>query len=237
MQELIAQQGARAVELNHADDMAFEFPVRYALHRVEADGSILMLGRDLRPIAEMQQQLVKAQLALERDYEAQREIDTRYRVLMETTRDAIVVVSMTTGRIVDLNMAAGVMLGGSRHRPDRGGHRAGIRRAAAGRVSGKPGQSWPWPMPRPAGVAGAAVAQAADGGADGVPRRGRAAADLSAGTGRQRPTRCATSWPKTCCGLFHEGADGVVFTDRDGHHPHRERGVPEPDRCVDTGRR
>ena len=94
--------------------IALEFPVRYALHRVAADGSILMLGRDLRPIAEMQQQLVKAQLALERDYESQREIDTRYRVLMETTRDAILVTSMTTGRIVDLNIAAAVLLGGSR---------------------------------------------------------------------------------------------------------------------------
>jgi len=114
VQELSAQQGSRAVELNHVDEMAFEFPIRYALHLIASDGSILMLGRDLRPIAEMQQQLVKAQLALERDYEAQREIDTRYRVLMETTRDAIVVVSMTTGRIVDLNMVAGVMLGGSR---------------------------------------------------------------------------------------------------------------------------
>jgi PAS domain-containing protein len=65
-------------------------------------------------LAEMQQQLVKAQLALERDYEAQREIDTRYRVLMETTRDAVIVVSMTTGRIVDLNLASAVLLGGSR---------------------------------------------------------------------------------------------------------------------------
>lgn len=103
-----------AVELNHAEDAAWEFPVRYSIHRLRPDDSVLMLGRDLRPIAEMQQKLVAAQMALERDYEAQREMDTRYRVLMEMTRDAIVLVSLATGRIADLNGAASALLGGSR---------------------------------------------------------------------------------------------------------------------------
>lgn len=102
------------VELNHVDKSRWEFPVRYALHLMESDGSILMLGRDLRPIAEVQQQLVTAQLALERDYEAQREMDTRYRVLMEVSRDPLLMVSMSTGRISDLNPAAALMMGGSK---------------------------------------------------------------------------------------------------------------------------
>ncbi len=101
----------RPMELNHSDKMAWEFPVRYTLHPIGPDGTLLMLGRDLRPVAEMQQQLVKAQMALERDYEAQREYDTRFRVLMEATRDAAVFVSMGTGRIVDVNSAAGALLG------------------------------------------------------------------------------------------------------------------------------
>lgn len=103
-----------AVELTHSDSGTWEFPVRYSLHRLGGDNSVLMLGRDLRPIAEMQQKLVQAQLALERDYETQREIETRYRVLMEATRDAVVLVSMSTGRISDLNGAAAVLLGGAR---------------------------------------------------------------------------------------------------------------------------
>jgi len=57
---------------------------------------------------------VMAQIALERDYETQREMDTRYRVLMEATRDAIVLVAMTNGRISDLNAAAALLLGGTR---------------------------------------------------------------------------------------------------------------------------
>ena len=63
---------SRYMELNHSDDGDWDFPIRYTLHQVGPDGSILLLGRDLRPIAEMQQQLVRAQLALERDYEQRR---------------------------------------------------------------------------------------------------------------------------------------------------------------------
>jgi transcriptional regulator PpsR len=114
---LAEMQGGRtalAVELNHASHAVWEFPVRYSLHKLGPDGSLLMLGRDLRPLAEVQQQLVAAQLALERDYEAQRELDTRYRVLMETARDPVMLVSMASGRIADLNPAAGLLLGGSR---------------------------------------------------------------------------------------------------------------------------
>lgn len=101
----------RAIELNHVDGKTgWDFPIRYTLHRIGPDGSILMLGRDLRPIAEMQQQLVKAQIALEQDYEAQRESDARFRMLMERTSEAFVIVSLQTGRITDANnVAAGLM--------------------------------------------------------------------------------------------------------------------------------
>lgn len=107
--------GLRPVELNHTDSAGqWEFPIRYTFHRIGPDGAVLMLGRDLSPIAEMQQQLVKAQIALERDYEAQREFDARFRVLMEATRDAVVFLSAQTGRITDANSAAAKVLGRSR---------------------------------------------------------------------------------------------------------------------------
>lgn len=101
----------RPIELNHTSELEWEFPIRYTLHRIGPDGTLLMLGRDLRPIAEMQQQLVKAQIALERDYEAQREYDTRFRVLMEATRDAVVFVALGSGRIIEANAAAAALLG------------------------------------------------------------------------------------------------------------------------------
>lgn len=102
------------IELNHSDNATWEFPIRYTLHPLGRDGAILMLGRDLRPIAEVQLQLAKAQLALERDHEAQREFDTRYRVLLNVTHDAVVFVAIGSGRITDLNKAAAALLGAQR---------------------------------------------------------------------------------------------------------------------------
>ncbi len=108
-------QTSRPIELNHIDTTAdWEFPINYTLHRIGPDGAILMLGRDLRPIAEMQQQLVKAQMALERDYESQREYDTRFQVLLGQTQDAVAFVSVGTGRITEMNLAAARLLGKSR---------------------------------------------------------------------------------------------------------------------------
>ena len=102
---------SRGIELNHTDTTGLGFPVRYSFHPIGPEGAILMLGRDLRPIAQMQQQLVEAQMALERDYEHQREIATRMKVLMETTQDAVLFVNSVTGRIADLNAQAARMLG------------------------------------------------------------------------------------------------------------------------------
>lgn len=103
-----------AIELNHSDNATWEFPIRYTLHPLGRDGAILMLGRDLRPIAEVQLQLAKAQLALERDHEAQREFDTRYRVLLNVTHDAVVFVAIANGRVTDLNKAAATLIGAQR---------------------------------------------------------------------------------------------------------------------------
>jgi transcriptional regulator PpsR len=104
---LATRSNVRQVELNHLDDIKrWGSPVRYSFHRIGPEGAILLLGRDLQPIAEMQQQLVEAQIALERDYEAQREYDTRFRVLMENTGEAVMFVSTQTGEVTDLNAAA-----------------------------------------------------------------------------------------------------------------------------------
>ncbi len=103
------------VELNHSSTDSYpEFPMRYSFHRIGSDGAILMLGHDLRPIAEMQQQLVAAQIALEKDYESQREYDTRFRVLMTSSSEVTLFVSVSTGKVTDCNKAAITFFGESR---------------------------------------------------------------------------------------------------------------------------
>lgn len=100
------------VELNHQAAEGFsELPVRYTFHKMGAQSTVLMLGNELRHIAEMQQQLVAAQIALEADYEAQREYDIRLRVLMESSEVATVFISVPTGHFVSCNAAAELLLG------------------------------------------------------------------------------------------------------------------------------
>ena len=101
-----SEDSGGTLELNHADSAVWSFPVRYSFHMVGPEGAVLMLGRDLRPIAEMQQQLVRAQAALEQDYELQREYDTRFRVLMDCSRDPVLFVGLRDGRIRDSNREA-----------------------------------------------------------------------------------------------------------------------------------
>ena len=110
--QFLDQDGpVRPIELNHADEnQVWGSPVRYSFHRIGPDGAILLLGRDLQPVADMQQQLVEAQLTLERDFEESRGFDTRFRVLMESITDAIIFVSAHTGQVVDANSAAAAML-------------------------------------------------------------------------------------------------------------------------------
>jgi transcriptional regulator PpsR len=99
----------RIIQLNHVDNATWEFPIDYTAY--DTGGAILLIGRDLRPVAEIQQEIVRVQAALERDYEAFRDFDTRYRVVMAAAHDAFVFVDAGSGRIEDANPAAGLMLG------------------------------------------------------------------------------------------------------------------------------
>ncbi len=104
----------RWAELTHLQGDSDAIPVRYAMHPMRAQSHILMLGQDQRPTIEMQQLLLNAQIALERDHEAQREIDTRYRLLMDFSNDAIALVSIGSGLIVDINHNAAAIMGRAR---------------------------------------------------------------------------------------------------------------------------
>ncbi|MCU0827574.1 MAG: transcriptional regulator PpsR [Tabrizicola sp.] len=210
-----AGRSSAIIELNHVAHQDWEFPIQYTLHRVGQDGSILMLGRDLRPLAEVQQQLVAAQLALERDYEAQRELDTRYRVLLEVTRDPVILISMASGRITDLNPAAALLLGGTRAElvgsavaQEFDGRRRGefiealanvatVDTATPVEVTARRSQRRVLVSPRLFRAAGERLLLCV---VDPADKRTLAVDDLAENLQR----------------LYHEGADGIVFADADG---------------------
>ena len=103
---LTGEGDVRAIEVNHLRTSGRdELPIRYSFHRIGTAGAILLLGRDLRPVAEMQQQLVSAQMALERDYEAHRDYEIRFRVLLDSTTDGVLMMAMQTGIVTEANVA------------------------------------------------------------------------------------------------------------------------------------
>ena len=101
---------ARAIELNHVDNATWEFPIRYTVHPAR-DRAVLLMGRDMQPIAEVQQRLVNEQLARERDQQKLRREETFYRVVLEASQTPLVLVEPEQGRIRDLNSAAAQLLG------------------------------------------------------------------------------------------------------------------------------
>jgi transcriptional regulator PpsR len=101
----------RPMELNHADNANWEFPIRYTIHDAGEDYGILLLGRDMQPFADIQQRLVREQLARERDAERFRGVETRYRVVFDASETPMAMVEPDTGRALDLNRAAMQLLG------------------------------------------------------------------------------------------------------------------------------
>ncbi len=73
----------------------------------------LMLGHDLRPVAEMQQRLVSAQQAMDAEYRKIRQADTRYRVLFHVSAEGALIVRGDERKVIDANPAASRLLGQS----------------------------------------------------------------------------------------------------------------------------
>ncbi|WP_167591726.1 transcriptional regulator PpsR [Jiella endophytica] len=93
-------------EINHPMPHGIDLPVSYSMLPLTKNGTRLALGRDLRTMASLQQNLIETQLALETDYARLRNTETQYRVLFDTALEPIVLVDASNGRIIDANLAA-----------------------------------------------------------------------------------------------------------------------------------
>jgi transcriptional regulator PpsR len=87
-----------------------DVPVLYSAIQVGKDGGVMVVGRDLRSVAALQQRLVAAQQSMERDYWRLRHVETRYRLLFEMTSEAVLIVDAATMRVVEANPAVGELL-------------------------------------------------------------------------------------------------------------------------------
>ena len=84
--------------------------VQYSAVRARRDGTMIAFGRDLRPMTVLQQRLIDAQQALERDYASLRQAQARYRVLFETSPEPLLVVDAASLRVTEVNAAGRALL-------------------------------------------------------------------------------------------------------------------------------
>ena len=84
--------------------------VRYIFFYSSADQRIIAAGQDKRELSDAKQQLVNAQLSMERDYWSMRQTETRYRRLLDMSNDGFLVVDDSSQRVLECNQAASALL-------------------------------------------------------------------------------------------------------------------------------
>ncbi|NBS07851.1 MAG: transcriptional regulator PpsR [Betaproteobacteria bacterium] len=113
IQEMLKSQGApdqmRWRHVNHVSPLGNEVALQYVVLPLGA-GQLLAMGRDLESLAELQRRLVETQQSMERDYLRLRHIEARYRVLFDTSSEAVLMVDANNQRVLEANVGAQSLL-------------------------------------------------------------------------------------------------------------------------------
>ena len=113
IQEMLQSQGApesmRWRHVNHVSPVGNEVALQYVVLPL-GGGKLLAMGRDLESLAELQRRLVETQQSMERDYLRLRHIEARYRVLFDTSSEAVLMVDASTQRVLEANVGAQSLL-------------------------------------------------------------------------------------------------------------------------------
>ncbi len=100
-----AQKALRWRQVNHVTPGG-DVPIRYLMLALGDDDHLIAIGRDLRGAAVMQQRLLQAQQAIERDYIRQRQSEIRYHMLFDSVSEPVLIVDAEDRRIREANPAA-----------------------------------------------------------------------------------------------------------------------------------
>ncbi|MBX9871761.1 MAG: transcriptional regulator PpsR [Burkholderiaceae bacterium] len=113
VQELLqtsdAPETMRWRHINHPSPMGNDIALQYVVLPL-GNGKILAIGRDLEAQAELQRRLVETQQSMERDYLRLRQIEARYRVLFDTSAEAVLLVDAGSQRVLEANVGAQSLL-------------------------------------------------------------------------------------------------------------------------------
>jgi transcriptional regulator PpsR len=110
IEEVGTQTASRWRQLTHQTTHGRDVPFLYAAVKLGASDRFVALGRDLRAVATLQQRLVDAQMALERDFAKLRFAETRYRLLFQSSSEPVIILDAATLRVLEANPAATALL-------------------------------------------------------------------------------------------------------------------------------
>jgi transcriptional regulator PpsR len=118
LRESRANAAPRWRHINHPSIDGAELPLSYSAIALPQQGGrskigarSVVFGRDLRANAAMQQRLISAQQAMERDYWRLRHMETRYRSLFQVAAEAVLILDSVTGKLEEANPAALALFG------------------------------------------------------------------------------------------------------------------------------
>ncbi|MFM8575692.1 MAG: transcriptional regulator PpsR [Limnohabitans sp.] len=110
LRESAEGQAPRWRHINHPSSSGHDVPLQYIVLALGRSGKRVALARDLEGIAELQRRLVETQQSMERDYLRLRHIEARYRVLFDTTSEALLLVDAGSQRVLEANASAQTLL-------------------------------------------------------------------------------------------------------------------------------
>lgn len=110
IEELMRDAGLKAAprwrQVNHPTARGRDVPIRYAAFEMGNEGSMVVVGRDLRAMSTLQQQLVDAQQQMEREFTRLRHAEMRYRAVFHLCGEAVLVVDAATQKVIESNPRA-----------------------------------------------------------------------------------------------------------------------------------
>ncbi len=98
-------------QINQRFPSGLELPFEYTTVSLGGQGGLVAVGKSLKAVANLQARLVAAQHAMEQDYWKLREVETRYRLLFDSSNDAVLLVRASNLHVVEANPAAIRVLG------------------------------------------------------------------------------------------------------------------------------
>jgi transcriptional regulator PpsR len=101
-------------EVNQVTPNLTSLMMRYVAVDAGHEGQVIAIGRDDRATTDMQQRLLEAQQSVERDYARLRDAEFRYRLLFQTSSEAVIVVDAQSRKIIEANPAAETLMGEGR---------------------------------------------------------------------------------------------------------------------------